>query len=347
MKRILPLLLFLAANSFFAQTLTQVYNEPKVGDLNLNVNLDTTGYTTGLPLSLTGPGSNWNFNKLKTASDNFNTHFEAPATVTSSSSYPGTTVVQNDSGFFTFIKSVTTPTTRTEVLGFISPGFAATFTNSAIAAVYPITSGSTFSDNIAGGITFSTTNLTCQGKISYTADGTGTLTLADGFVYNNVLRLKSVQTLTASLLIIPFATIVRTTYEYYDASEKFPVLTIEYQSLTLSGGTPSVTGVVSGNSKCFTGIANNGPRESRLEFYPNPASGQVNLQIPAELTTPCILSIYSVTGSKALEAKGLPQDLRTTDVSSLTPGCYTMELRYAGGDLPRPGTGPVGLTTIY
>lgn len=331
MKKILPLLLFLAANTFFAQTLTQVYNEPKVGDVNLNVNLDTSGYTTGLPLSLTGPGSNWNFNKLKTASNNFISNFVAAASVSNSSSYPGTTVVQNDSGFFTFMKSVTTPTTRTEVLGFISPGFAATFTNSAIVAVYPITSGSTFSDNIAGGITFSTTNLTCQGKISYTADGTGTLTLADGFVYKNVLRMKSVQTLTASLLIIPFATIIRTTYEYYDASEKFPVLTIEYQSLTLSGGTPSVTGVASGNSKCFTGITNNGPRESQLQFYPNPANGLVHLQIPSELNTPCTLRIFSVTGSKTLEVNGLPQDLQYMDVSSLTPGCYTMELHYARG----------------
>lgn len=303
-----------------AQTLTQSFNEPKIGDVQKMVRLDTSEYLVKVPVDSTGLNFHWNFSKLHTSSDPIVTNFVDTSAVPASTAYPLCNIVQDDGGFYTFLKSVTTPTTRTEVLGLSLPFGTTTFTNSGIAAVYPISAGSSFTDNIAGTAVLTGSTFPLSGKISYTADGTGTLTLADGFTYTNVLRVKTTLSITATLFIIPVGTIVQTSYDYYAPTEKFPVLSIGYQSFSTFGGSPSVTATYAGNSRSFTGIQELTNNNSDLHIYPNPATDQVFLTTTLGLSNSARLSVFSVTGA-------LVQDTNVEgngafSVSHLSAGLY-------------------------
>ncbi len=76
---------------------------------------------------------NWDFSLLKTASDPVLSVFTSTVAVPSATDYPGCTLVQDDNGSYTYIKSVSTPTTRTELLGLTLQGSVVNLTNSAIA----------------------------------------------------------------------------------------------------------------------------------------------------------------------------------------------------------------------
>src|SRR5687767_9972929 len=64
MKILSFLLLLCALNVSNAQTLTQTYHEPVVGDVDKNYRLDTSAYTSGLPTGVTGNNVTWDFTKL-------------------------------------------------------------------------------------------------------------------------------------------------------------------------------------------------------------------------------------------------------------------------------------------
>jgi len=312
-----------AAASSQTLTLTQAFNEPVVGDIERSVALDTTGYLTGLPIAVKGANSNWNFDKLKTASNPALSTFVTPTAVPSASAYPTCNLVQDDGGFYTYLKSVSTPTTRTELLGFNLSIGTVSLSNTAITAVYPISANSTFSDNASGTLTFSGTTYPISGRVSYTADGTGTLTLADGFIFKNVIRLKSTQNFTASLLGFPLAELSSVSYTYYDLSTKFPVLSIDYQAFGFIGSA-SVTASYRGNSSAFTGIRNATLVQSNLQIFPNPASDQVSIQLP-ESGSNARLRLFDANGKLVMEEM-VAAGLQTLDISTLTPGIYQVVL---------------------
>lgn len=255
-----------------SQTLTQLFNEPIQGDEQRTVRLDTGQMSPITTLSITGQNVNWDFSLIKTSSDPLISIYSSTVAVPSASAYAGCTLVQDDNGSYTYIKSVSTPTTRTELLGLTLQGAVVNLTNSAIAAVYPISFASTFSDNVGGTAVYTGSTLPLSGRVSYTADGTGTLTLADGFVYNNVIRVKSVQTFTATYFFVPIVTVKRTSYDFYDATLKFPVLTINYQTFDFLGQANTAASY-RGNALSFTGIKKeSNPFHAVLS--PNPSSGK-------------------------------------------------------------------------
>lgn len=270
------IIILFAASTITAQTLTQAFNEPKPGDIQSLVRLDTSLMVPAETLSLVGQNVNWDFSLLKTASDPVVVNFLDTLSVPGATAYTGCNLVQDDYGSYTYLRSVTTPTTRTEVLGLELQGAVVTLTNVGIAAVYPISFGSTYSDNLAGNAVFTGSTLPVTGKISYTADGTGTLTLGDGFVYPNVIRVKSVQTFTATYFFIPVVNVNRTNYDFYSTTSKFPVLSISYQSFSMLG-TPSVSASYRGNSNSFTGLTDIASRKTELRSFPNPANGHFEI----------------------------------------------------------------------
>lgn len=323
MKKIVTIVLLLVSAATWAQTLTQTFNEPQVGDKESTVALDTSGYQTKLPINITGPNSNWVFDKLKTASNPALSAYVTPSAVPAASAYPTANLVQDDGGFYTFLKSVTTPTTRTEILGFNLPVGTVSLSNTAISAVYPISAGSTFSDNASGSLTFSGTTYPITGKISYTADGTGTLTLADGFIYKNVIRLKTTQNFTATLFGFPLAELRSISYAYYDMSTKFPILSIDYQAFGLTGSA-SLTASYRGNSTAFTGIGNETGLRKNLELYPNPAGNTVNLTIP-ESADNARLRLFDGNG-RLLKEERVSAGTFVLDISDFPAGIYQLVL---------------------
>jgi hypothetical protein len=324
MKHFFLVILLLCSVALTSQTLTQVFNEPAPGDIEVSLALDTSAFTSGLPVN-TGSNSVWNFTAMVGVPPNFDINYLIPSAVSGSSAFPGATVVQVDNPMSIFMKSTTSPTTQTEIVGLLSNTFSATFTNSAIAAVYPISFGTTKTDALSGTFTYSTFQGTCSGNITTIADGTGTLNLPDGISYKNVIRVKSTQSLTANQGLFPVGTMKQTIINYYDASEKFPILSVNYQKLTPALGNAISFGYVRANAKSFlVGINEHGFASEAAVFYPNPTNGTLFLKLPEGVANSS-LRIINYLGEEVINLQ-LTGSKNTIDLRDHPAGIYIAEI---------------------
>ena len=312
------------ASFLHSQSITQAFNEPVAGDSSKTYDLDTTAFVSGLPMSINGNTAIWDFTALKQfPSNSFVTYYVSPATVTNSSSFPGTTFVEEQSGLNNFYKSVTTPSPQSELLGLNSNTMSLTFTNSAIIAKYPMNYGTTFTDNIGGNFTFSV-NGTFAGLVKTNVDGLGTLKLPGNVTLSNVLRVKSIQTITLTVLaVIQLGTVQQTVYEFYHSSNKFPILSVNYQAIAITGSA-TTTGAVSGNYKVFfTGI-NDQNFDATFSIFPNPTKNNFNVNLSNPNSESCTMEIFSVTGEvkKKINLGEKSVIKSQVDISDLSSGIY-------------------------
>ncbi len=328
MKKIFTLLCS-AAFTLGAQTLTQNTHEPTVGETEKVVKLDTSAYNTGLPLNNTGQNTIWDFSLAQPANSNTITNtYDAPSTYTHGTMFAGANIVQNLAGsMFTYYKSSTTPTTQAEIEGIYTSTVALSFTNSALVIQYPVTFGLNISDAVSGTYTMGAFNGPVEGTTETMADGTGTLLLPGGVTYTDVIRVKTVQnyTLTQGPLS---GTLRQTVYNYYDVSEKFPIINISYIRLGMGTATPTVIAGMFGTAESFTPVGlskNNAAFAAKL--YPNPASSEL-LVSWAATTEPSQVEIYDINGRKILSYSPLKtENTSLLDVSSLPEGIYFCRLQ--------------------
>ena len=316
--------------------LTQSFNQPTVGDTNLVYPMDTLGFSSAMPIGLIGNNITWDFTKLNAKPNILETAYISPTTVTNSASFSGCNIVEKQGGLYTFLKSSITPTTQTELLGLTSSTLSFNFTNTAIAAKYPMAFGTSISDNFSGTFVFSL-NGTCSGTLTSNADGYGTIKLPNNLTLTNVLRVKSVQTLNLSAALITglppsqVGTIKQTYYNYFHASQKFPVLSINYTRISLiTSQTPTVTALITGNSKSIVvGLTNHIMDENSLNFYPNPSIGILNIEIKNNPSKNNSLFIYDITGKivKQLSFENSSTSLENINLKDLNPGVYFLKLK--------------------
>jgi hypothetical protein len=193
--------------------------------------------------------------------------------------------------------------------------------NSAIGAVYPMTFGNNISDNFSGSFSFSVSG-NVNGNVVTTADGTGTLNLMDNISLTNVLRVKSVQNMTMTTGPFPVGTIKQTTYNYYHSTEKFPVLTINYTSIALTGQSPTVTAGATGNKNYFVvGMKENSLADAQLSVYPNPVKDILTVNV-SEAFKPGKISVYTQLGQLIYSTSYE----RNINVNNLSKGIYFVEI---------------------
>jgi hypothetical protein len=265
-------------------SLTKAFNEPVIGNVNSQQGYDST---TVLPKN-TGSNQSWNFTGLATSTAVTSTTFIAAASTPSSSLFPGATMAEDDgSGQDNYWK--TTATTY-ELLGFAdNAGSAVTFTNSAIAAMWPVTLGYSNTDAYAGTATVSLPG-TVNGTLSLNGSGTGTINLPGSITLTNILQLKSTNTMKLVLGTFPLTfsvDVVSTEYSYYHSSQKFAVLTVHYEKQTVNSGSgPTVTDsyYVNINNNVLTGITNMNFDALNYNVYPNPATDAVNIHLTNDKT---------------------------------------------------------------
>jgi hypothetical protein len=324
-KKFYSLLLFFLLYGIRSQTLTQTFNEPVIGDKEYFYNLDTSAYTQGMPVT-TGSNVTWDYTLLKANNPKFQNLYVLPDSVLNSQDYPGCTFVQQGA-FNSFFKSVTTPTTQTELLGIDSPTLTLKLTNSAIVARYPINFGTTITDNISGNFSAFSNTGTCSGKITTQADGSGTLKLP-GITLTNVLRINSVQTLTLFVsTIFPVATAKQSVLTYFHPGNKFPVLSVTNIVITPVSGTATTQSFASGNTDFFvTGVKEYNPDDIRI--YPNPSDGVIHLNIQESLS-PTWLTIFSMAG----EIITRNEFHNRVDLSGLSKGVYYVEITTLRGPM--------------
>lgn len=304
-------------------TLTQAANEPLAGDTNKAFIVDTGLVNIATITAVSGSNALWNFSNVTILSNSVtSTVYSATTAVSSASNFPGCTMVERNTNF---LKSTTSPTTQTELLGTSILGASLNFTNSAILAKYPMAVLNSFSDGFSGSVTY-TSNGTFSGNINVTADGSGTLNLPNGQVFTGVLRVKTTQT-TSVNGIIPFIPIVikYTNYDYYHSSQKFPVFNVYYNSIAIL--TPTVSGGAGANKKStIVGIKENTIENSALTIYPNPIISDVNFTL-SQLYKPTGIKIYSVFGSIVYESNYSSK----INISQLQAGIYIVEIETEKG----------------
>lgn len=71
MKNLFIFLTLLLPTTLFQQTLTQAANEPAVGDTEDLYAIDTTAFSSGLPIAITGSTAVWNFTGLEARNPQF------------------------------------------------------------------------------------------------------------------------------------------------------------------------------------------------------------------------------------------------------------------------------------
>jgi hypothetical protein len=328
MKKIYSVLLFFFATAIVnGQTVTQAFNEPSIGDVDKNYNLDTSAYTSGLP-SATGTNVVWDFTQVNGAFPVVIDSMLAPSSAVGGSAHPTATYVQKRSGVNSFFMSAPN---QTEWLGVYSPSLSVTFTNSAIIATYPVSYGYSSTDPVTGTFKYNSTTGVCNGKLTVIADGVGTLKLPNNVTFQNVLRLRSVEQLTMTTGFITAGTINQAIFSYYAPGIKYPVITAQYQKYQLVVGTPTITAMAYGNFNYFTvaGLNETG-LDPKMEIYPNPFHDKLFAKGDLALKEYEFM-LYNVQGQLVERT----QALENLSVSGLPPGIYLLEIKNRSGSVYR------------
>lgn len=331
MKKLLPAILLFLCFKNYSQSLilTQAANEPVAGDTKSLKRFDSSGV---IPKG-TGANMSWNFSAITQNTAVSSSTFVLPGSVPSASAYPGTTLVEDEgNNSYVFFKSVSTPSASFESLGLESPNLTLTFTNSAVAAVWPISFGYSNTDTYSGNVTQPVSGA-LNGTIITTGSGTGTLTLPGGNVLTNVLQVK-VENTTTLTSGSGFATITGTItsidYTYYHSSQKFELLTVAYQKQNLSsigGPTVSSSASIRVNSSVITGLNDQIFSAAAFQIFPNPAKDVFNVTLTNSNNEAGVINIYNSTG-QLTKTIGLGNDAtlqQTISLSDLSAGIYIVK----------------------
>lgn len=301
--------------SFGQVTLTKATNEPIVGDVEMYQYFDTVAVLN----NSIGTNQNWNFSALTSNTLTEMTTYTTVASTPSASAFSSATIAGDDGqGGYTYGKS---NTSQYELAGIVDPNITLNFTNTAIAAIWPVSYGYTNTDPFSGSVASGTMTGTSNGTITTVASGSGTITLPGGAVYN-ALQVKTIQKVNISLMFgLVTATVVNTGYSYYTSSQKFPILTVSYSNA--SGAFTSNTGDVKVNSNVVTGI-NNINFETSFNIYPNPAKNNFNIKLQNVNNANCKLEIVNAFGSlvKSTDLGNNSQISNTISISDLSSGMY-------------------------
>jgi hypothetical protein len=307
--------LFIASQISLAQlSLTKAFNEPVVGDIFNKQKYDTT---TAIPKS-TGAGMNWNFNTLTINTSTEVSTYTTTASTPSASIFPGASISEiiGMGGNYNHYK----PTASTfEYQGVQFPGTPINFSNTAVYYVWPYSFGTTNTDNFSGTTTTGTVTTSFAGSIAGYGSGTGTVVMPGGLTLTNCLQLKNVLTFTL-MQGSNVQTQIQTEYLYFHGSNKFPILSVQYQAQT-SGTVTSNTCDVWVNKAVVAGINETQLSTNNFVVFPNPATNVVNVVLPNnEIATQ--LQVVDVTGKVVKQIS----DDNIINVADLAKGVYFVRI---------------------
>lgn len=308
-------------------TLTKAFNEPVIGDVNISHRWDSTIAIN----NNFGPNTLWDFSTLTTNTSVATSNYTTVSSSTNSASYTNASFAEFDGNAgYTFWKSTSTPTTQMELLGIEQPSISINLNaNSGIAAVWPIAFGYNKTDAFSGtaAVQTPTANLTgtASGNIKTLGSGTGTVILPGSLTFTNVLQVTATQTINVSLAFgFVTATIVSTTYQYYHNTQKFPIITVSYQST--SGAFSTDAGTIRINNNVIAGIRETS-LNSDFSLYPNPATDKLNIVLSNKKAENVSVKIFNNLGQLVKTATlGNATDINNQiDLAGLSSGIYVVK----------------------
>jgi hypothetical protein len=225
--------------------------------------------------------------------------YSTAGSVASSSNFPGSTLVELEGGNKIYWKSVPTPTTQFELVGMDQPsGLILTYTNTALLVQWPVAMGYSVTDVFSGTLSIAGQTGTAEGTITLQGTGTGSLMLPGGFPVHGILQTRMTQSIVLYVASLNYTNnITSTGYSYYHSTQKFPLVSIEYEREAESVGTPTISNTVKiqVNNSVLTGI-NEKNFDATFQIFPNPAKDAIHINLSnlnAELGT---IEIYNLTG---------------------------------------------------
>ncbi len=297
-------------------SLTKAFNEPVIGDMNSQDKHDSSAVLN----NSTGTGKLWDFSSLVSSSVTASSTFTTVSSTPSGSSYASATIAEDDGqGGYTYYKSTAT---QYEIAGIKSPSITLNFTNTAIAAVWPVTMGYSNTDAFSGSASSGTLSGTAVGTVTTLGSGTGTLVIPGGASFTNILQVKTTQSVHLSLAFgIVTATVQNTDYNYYHSSQKFPLLTVSYSDA--QGSFPFTTATIKLNTSVLTGI-NDLNFDATFNVFPNPAKDVVKVKLQNITNSNGSLQIVNAMGQVAqtVELGNASEIEKNISISNLNSGVY-------------------------
>lgn len=199
---------------------------------------------------------------------------------------------------------------------------------------YPFSLNDISTDAYSGTLynaTIATTGTPCNGSITSSVDGRGTLILPGDISFSNVLRHKITEKTTANINFLGFpvlATVERKQYDYYDLSTSslplFSYIRISYAAGMLASGvvTLVLSSVEPGSLPSTASLSNIYNNEFNL--YPNPTSNSFRINGDIEIGT--TLQIIDPNGREVLGYQSI-DNTSDIDISSLNPGIYFVNIK--------------------
>lgn len=312
------LVLCITLFTFFVRaqlTLTKAFNQPVLGNVNNKQLYDSVGI---IPKS-SGANQVWDFSGFSIQSNVEVSNYISVSSAPNGSSYSGTSFVESFGQTYFYMKA---SATKYEIVGIQNPSFKLNFSsNNATEFVWPVSMGYAKSDAFSGTANANNMNGSVSGNITTTAPGTGTLILPGGDTVSGVLQVKMNLSAVASFIFGTIkANLKAVDYTYYDASNKFPLLTVSY--LNASGAYTANSVAIRVNSS-LVGIQDLS-FDSSYNLFPNPASDSFHIELQNSGQVPCRIEIVNVLGD-VLIIKNLGNSseiLETISISDLPQGIY-------------------------
>ncbi len=306
-----------------AQTiLTQAFNEPVIGDVNTQQLYDSAAV---LPNTM-GTGQTWNFSTLTPNGSNESISYISPVSSgPNSASFPTATMADFDGvDFYNYYES---NTNNIAIIGFEDPNVLLVLSDPMAVGAFPFGIGSTFTDVAAGTCTamaLGGATGVASGTTTVTGTGSGHLMLPGGTYLTNVLQVTSRTKIDISIsggLVTLNNDGVE--YTYYD-SQKFPVLSVAYTTVT--GSFPSYSADIKINSNLITGL-NDMNFGADFSIFPNPAKNNFNVKLSNTANALCKMEIVNSIGAlvRSVDLGNGSVISQNISVSDLAPGIYMVK----------------------
>lgn len=314
MKTLFPFSALFLVSTFQAQvTITKAFNDPIIGDIVNNYNVAGT-------VDNTSSGSNAQFNNATLSKGSLSVSSYSIPSASETVTFPGSTIKMIDEANIIFYKS---SLNKLEITGLVTGDATLNFSaDNGTVITYPASFGYTETDNGRGSFSSSSGSGLFKGTITNTADATGTLYIGSK-VYNNVLRIKSVQNFnlyqtTDTNYLFSIGTITNSSFLYYDNIHKFPLLSSTNGNLSIP--------ILNINQSTSQARAldvvflstDNVTKKNVLLVAPNPVKNQLKILG----VTPSEMIIYDLSGRILLRTD---RKTNLVDVSTLKKGNYILQ----------------------
>lgn len=288
-----------------------------------------------------GKGIVWDFSKLE-VTNNFEGLIHDSFASRCCALFPkGNTVLEEFGNYFVF----QTSDNRLEQYGFLTStgNTQIVYKKPFVKMQYPFTFGSNYSGNFEGEYISNGKSIgQVSGSYKVEGDANGTLRLPNGKELENTLRVKEVKT-TKQLINNVVIKIEDVTYRWYVQNHRFPVLVLIKSTYIPQNGSVSYSTKAAFNSNVMnatTSVAELG-NDFKLDIYPNPYQGRVNIEYYLGKSCNVNISVFDLTGKlvkvlvNGTENEGSQKHYFSASELGMPVGAYIVKLRIDSKEISR------------